>query len=214
MAPPAAAKDNSFAKLPTGAKLGLLVLLVGVIGAVYYFALHMPLADEIASSDQRYVTLQNELVQARARQQEYLRVRAELDSRESLDRQNMRILPEHAEIPAFLQDLNRLAELSGLRMTLVEPRPEEASEFYVRLPVTLSLAGRYHQLAKFFFNVSRLERAINMENIELSDPQVDGEDIVLKVGALATTFRRPAESDAAPAAGATPGQPAQPGARR
>lgn len=213
MAPPAGVKDNSFAKLPVGAKLGLLVLLVGVIGAVYYFALHMPLADEIAASDQRYLALQNDLVQARARQQEYLRVRAELDSRESLDRQNMRILPEHAEIPAFLQDLNRLAELSGLRMTLVEPRPEETSEFYVRLPVTLELAGRYHQLAKFFFNVSRLERAINMENIELGEPHQDGEDIVLKVGALATTFRRPAAPAAAPA-GQTAPAGGQPGAVR
>ena len=211
MAPPPGAKDNSFGKLPVGAKLGLLVLLVGVIGAVYYFALHMPLADEIASSDARYVTLQNDLVQARARQQEYLRVRAELDSRESLDRQNMRILPEHAEIPAFLQDLNRLAELSGLRMTLVEPRPEETSEFYTRLPVNLELAGRYHQLAKFFFNVSRLERAINMENIALGEPHQDGEDIVLKVGVLATTFRRPAAAPAAGQAG-QPAPPAQPGA--
>jgi len=111
MAAPSAAKDNSFAKLPVGAKLGLLVLLVGVICAVYYFALHMPLSDEIADLDQRYVQLQNELGQARARQQQYLQLRAELDSRDALDRQNLRILPEHAEMPAFLQDLNRLSGL-------------------------------------------------------------------------------------------------------
>jgi type IV pilus assembly protein PilO len=85
-------------------------------------------------------------------------------------------------------------------MRLVEPRPEEPQEQYVRLPVALHLSGRYHQLSRFFYNVSRLERAISMENIQLTEPTVTEEDVVLNVQVLATTFRRPGEEDAAPAA--------------
>lgn len=58
--------------------------------------------------------------------------------------------------------------------------------------MNLVLSGRYHQLAKFFHNVSRLQRAINMENITLSDPQEKGDGLVLRVNVLATTFRRKA----------------------
>jgi type IV pilus assembly protein PilO len=83
-------------------------------------------------------------------------------------------------------------------MTLVEPRPEEAQEYYVRIPVNLRLAGRYHQLAKFFYNVSRLERAINMENVHLTEPVVVGDEVRLSVDVLATTFRRPGEGDVPP----------------
>jgi hypothetical protein len=36
-----------------------------------------------------------------------------------------------------------------------------------------------------------LERAINMENISLTQPTRDGDDITLSVSVLATTFRRP-----------------------
>ena len=59
-----------------------------------------------------------------AQQKEYLKLREELANREALDRQNMRVLPDTAEIPAFLDDLNRLAELSGLRVGhgLASPR--------------------------------------------------------------------------------------------
>jgi type IV pilus assembly protein PilO len=53
----------------------------------------------------------------------------------------------------------------------------------------LSLTGRYHQIAKFFHGVGQLDRVINMENISLVDPKPDGEDIVVKVEALATAFR-------------------------
>ena len=68
------------------------------------------------------------------------------------------------------------------------------------------MSGRYHQLARFFYNVSRLERAISMENINLTEPHAVGEDILLNVEVLATTFRRPGEAElAAPPAGAPAG---------
>jgi Tfp pilus assembly protein PilO len=46
-------------------------------------------------------------------------------------------------------------------------------------------------LAKFFYNVSRLERAINMEDImvKVADRQNDGA-VQLAVNVRATTFRR------------------------
>jgi type IV pilus assembly protein PilO len=59
------------------------------------------------------------------------------------------------------------------------------------VPVALNIAGKFHQLTKFFYNVSRLERAINMENISLTQPTKDGEEIIMNVSVLATTFRRP-----------------------
>ncbi len=196
--------DQSFAKLPTAGKVGLLGLLVGLICAVYYFALHMSVADDIEQAHGRHGALQGDMREARARNAEYVRLREELASREGLDRGNLRALPEAAETAAFLQDLNRLAELSGLRIRLVEPRPEEPEQHYVRLPVNLQLTGRYHQLARFFYNVSRLDRLISMENIHLDDPHVDGEEVVLAVDVLATTYRRPTPEQP-PAAAAPPG---------
>ena len=53
-------------------------------------------------------------------------------------------------------------------MEQVAPRPRRSEEFYIKVPVALAIRGRYHELAKFFYNISRLERAINMEDIELS----------------------------------------------
>ena len=76
-------------------------------------------------------------------------------------------------------------------MRRVEPRPEQQEKLYTRIPVRLALTGRYHQLMKFFYNVSRLERAINMEDVTLSKPRLEGEEVVLDVNVMATTFRRP-----------------------
>jgi type IV pilus assembly protein PilO len=183
--------QNTFATLPPIAKIFLLFALLGLVSGGYYLGVHMGLEQETSEAQRRHEVLQNDLGQARERQKEYLKLREELASREALDRQNMRVLPDTAEIPAFLDDLNRLAELSGLRVGNVAPRPELSEQFFVRVPVFLSLGGKFHQLAKFFYNISRLERAINMENIALTQPVKDGDDVNLTVSVLATTFRRP-----------------------
>jgi type IV pilus assembly protein PilO len=202
----ASAPSSGFATLPTGAKVGLLVLMLGLVTALYYFVFHMSLTDEIDQATSQHAQLENDLRAAQQRQEEYLRLTQELAAREARDRDNKRVLPEEAEIPAFLQDLNRLAELSGLGMSLVEPRPEEPGPSYTRIPVTLALRGKYHQVAKFFYNVSRLERAIGMEDLQLREPQVVGEDVVLRINVRATTYRRPAPGAAqgAPARGGRP----------
>jgi type IV pilus assembly protein PilO len=186
-----ASAASTFNALPVPAKAFALVGILGLLSVGYYFGIHMGLEQEGEEAQRRHEVLQNDLNQARERQKEYLKLREELASREATDRQNLRVLPDTAEIPAFLDDLNRLAELSGLRVGQVNPRPEQSEQFFVRVPVALSLGGKFHQLARFFYNISRLERAINMDNIALTQPTKENDDINLTVSVLATTFRRP-----------------------
>jgi len=201
---------QTFATLAAPVKLVLGLMIGGIIALVYYFALHVPLVDEVEQAEGMHAQLQRQFSEAEERKNEYLRVRAELDGRAAIDRQNKRVLPERAEIPAFLQDLNRLAELSGLRLELVEPRPDEVDAQYVKIPVSLAFSGRYHQVAKFFFNVSQLDRAISMENVRLTDPTLVGEEISVKVAVLATTYRRPNATETSAATPGVPGAPATP----
>ena len=74
----------------------------------------------------------------------------------------------------------------------------------------LQITGRFHQIAKFIYEVGKQDRIINMENLELSDPKVEGDDVVLKASCLATTFHL--IKKAAPPAAGTPGAPGTPAA--
>jgi type IV pilus assembly protein PilO len=185
----------SFGSLPLGGKIFLLVLLLALLTSGYYLGVHMGLEEATDTAQKKHNTLEQQLKEAHERQKEYLKLREEVSAREALDRQNLRILPVTAEIPAFLDDLNRLAELSGLRMDRVQPNPETAEKFFVKVPVSLAIRGKYHELAKFFYNISRLERAINMEDIRVAvaEKVVVGGDASLTVSVRATTFRRKEE---------------------
>jgi len=182
--------QSDFSSLPIGAKVFILVALLTVVTAGYYAVFYMDVKERTEAAINKRVDLQANLSKAQQRQKEFLARREEVVGREALDRQHLRILPDKSEIPAFLDDMNRLAELSGLSMSKVTPMPHQSEKFFVKVPVNLAITGKYHQLAKFFYNISRLERAINMEDISMGSPKDIGGEMVLEVSVKATTFRR------------------------
>jgi exonuclease VII large subunit len=62
-----AAKDASFSSLPLAGKLFILVVLLGVVSAIYYFAFHMQLAEQIEGARDRAVALRERAAGAMAR---------------------------------------------------------------------------------------------------------------------------------------------------
>lgn len=194
---------SNFAQLPSATKALVLVLIVGLLTGAYYSLFYSPLESDLQAAKQQHVKLGQEQIAAKATLVEFVRVSETLLKRKSLDQQNRRVLPERAEIAAFLQDLNRTAELSGLSIDLVEPRAEEMKPLYVKVPVNIAISGSYHQVTKFFYSISQLDRAISLEDAELKvRPSKLGEPAtMLDVQVLATTFRKPAAADAAGKAG-------------
>ncbi len=184
--------EDRFIAIPGWGKALVLAGLLVLLGVGYYALVYSSISGEVQRGRQTQKQLQDQIRDAERREKQYLELTQELANREVADRQNRRILPENAEIAAFLQDLNRVAELSGLTIRLVEPRPELREELYAKIPVVLALTGRFHQMGKFFYNVSKLDRAISLENIRMSQPKLmPSGEMLIDVDVRATTYRRP-----------------------
>jgi type IV pilus assembly protein PilO len=187
-----ASLEDTFVGLPGWGKALALVGVLVLLSAGYYTLIHSSISGDLDAAVQKQKQLQDQIRDAERREKQYLDLTQELANREVADRQNRRVLPEDAEIAAFLQDLNRVAELSGLTIRLVEPRPEQRQELYSKIPVVLALTGRFHQMGKFFYNVSKLDRAISMENIRMTQPKLlPSGEMIIDVDVRATTYRRP-----------------------
>jgi type IV pilus assembly protein PilO len=184
-----AAGGSVLSKLPPLAKVGVGALFVVLIGAAYFVVFYGDLASSITAEKSREGRLRGELSEAMQNEFSYQKDLAELSERQQRQRELVKILPTETEYPAFLSSVQNVANVAGIALNAWSPMPEEAAEFYSRVPLKLQLTGRYHQIAKFFHGVSQLDRVINMENISLTEPKPDGEDIVVKVDALATAFR-------------------------
>lgn len=181
--------DSVLAKLPKPAKVGIGALFVLLIGVAYFVVFYGDLASSITAEKSREAALREELSVARKAEFSYQQDLAELSDRQQRQRELVKILPVDTEYPAFLSAVQNVANVSGIGLTAWSPQPEVPDQFYSRVPMKVELSGRYHQIAKFFYGVGQLDRVINMENITLIDPKLEGEDMVLKVEALATAFR-------------------------
>jgi type IV pilus assembly protein PilO len=181
--------ELSLGRLPTSARFGIGAGLLALVAAAYYVVFYTEMDGKISGAHSRESQLRGELSEARKAEFAYEKDMAELTQRQQRQRELNKVLPTSNEYPAFLSAVQNVANVSGVALTAWAPASEVPEKFYARIPMKLELAGRYHQIAKFFHGVGQLDRIINMENISLTDPKVVGEDVVLKVDALATAFR-------------------------
>ncbi|MCA9648176.1 MAG: type 4a pilus biogenesis protein PilO [Polyangiaceae bacterium] len=197
--------ESALSRLSLAAKV-IIVSVVMLAGAAVYFALfHTEVNSRIQAAGNKETKLLDELKTARKNEFAYQKDLQELTERQQRQRELNKVLPQTTEYPSFLSALQSVANVSGISLTAWSPEPEVPEQFYARVPMKIEISGRYHQLAKFFYQVGQLDRIINIENISVTEPKKDGDDFFIKVVALATAFKA--------AENATAGEPGKPGGR-
>jgi type IV pilus assembly protein PilO len=211
MAPPPAAKAGP--KVGTGAKLLLGLAGLAVVALVYYFFFWSDLSNAVTAAKDRNGQLQGEDQAASLAYKAYVDDSTRLEEKKARARDLNKVLPETAEIASFLQAVNQQAEIAGLKVKTVNPMESQKQPFYARVPVKLAVTGKFHQIAKFFAGISRLDRIINVENIEMGQPKIgDNDETTLKASCLTTTIHSLPKPTASASGSAAPGAPPPPGA--
>ena len=95
-------------------------------------------------------------------------------------------LPNQSEIGDLLVDINKAAQTRGLLVDLFKPGGEVTKEFYAEVPITLQLAGGYHDVGSFAGDVAQLPRIVTLNDIDLVGNPKDG-SLIMKT--TAKTFR-------------------------
>lgn len=191
------ALSDSLAKLPLIARVGVGVAVVALTGVTYYVVFYGEIASAIDAAKAQEQQLSQDLQAARKAEFAYQKDLAELADRQQGQRELNRVLPMQSEYPAFLSAIQNVANVAGVQLAAWTPSPEVSEQFYVRVPMKLELIGRYHQIAKFFYGVSQLDRIINLENVVITKPEIKGEDVLVQAETLATAFRAVADTGAA-----------------
>ena len=200
----------SLNRLPIAGKIGVGALLVSLLGVAYYVLLHTDVAARIDREKHNTGELEAELSRQNQSKASYFADRDELAMRQQKQRELNKVLPTDTEAATFLSAIQAVSNISGIDLKAWTPLEEVPQAFFAKVPMRMQITGRFHQIAKFIYEVGKQDRIINMENLELGDPKVEGEDVVLKASCLATTFhltkKAPPPAPGAPAVPAAPGQ--------
>ena len=100
----------------------------------------------------------------------------------------LRQLPSDTEVPGLLEDITRTGLGSGLEFEEIKLWPEVAQQFYIELPIQITVTGAYHDLATFVSGVAGLPRIVTLHDFDLAPADPEGGP-KLRMSILAKTYR-------------------------
>ena len=202
-----ATSQLSLAKLPGWGKLALGAFFMLALFGIYWVVFYSDISAKRTTADGDKTRLAGELSTQSATKASFMKDKADLATMQLHQKDLNKALPENTEAPAFLSALQQVANVSGVDLIGWQPEDEQTQSFYAKFPMKLEMSGKFHQLAKFAYEAGRVERIINVENLEMSDPKVEGDEVKLKAKCVATTFHAVKPK---PATSGAPGAPAPP----
>lgn len=174
-------------RLPPIAKAGVGVLFAVLIGLLYFVVFYSDVDNDITKAATKEKNLRDQLAEAEKSREEYQKDADEKTRREQQAREQKKILPDDPEMPAFLSTLQDVATVSGVNLMSWSPTEEVPEEYYAKVPMKLTLSGKFHQVVKFFHSVGQQDRIINVEDIHIKKVKVESDDV--DVECRATAFR-------------------------
>jgi Tfp pilus assembly protein PilO len=209
------------------------VLMAGVIGGAGVVSYHYlyagfpkaiadfnPIGESEGTLRAGIVERENELARERQEVQRGLEAERRLvDFREELKVLEQQfndlkvVLPEKRDVADMLRRIQTLATQSSLVVKVFRPQAVVSKQLHQEWPMALELEGNFHDLARFFDQVSKVPRIINVGGIAIkgAKDKAPTDPMTITANCTATTF---VLLDEPSKKGAKPGAPGAPKATR
>ena len=186
---------------------GLVVgLLVG--GILFWLAHYLwlaPVKRDIASLQAQLEDLQTKIQEGRSARARLPQFREQVRRLELELDKLLRILPARLNTQEILRNVRNLAERGDFDLKIFQPGRLTDKDFYKEWPISITLTGRYHNLAIDFDQIRRYPRIFNIENLTIRalGDQSKGQTLTTSFVAKTFVYSTPPPDEA--------GSPAQPG---
>jgi len=169
----------------TGILIGLIVLLIGVDWSFDY----SPRSQRIFALQQEITGVQDDLDRKRKLTEDLPKLKKQLKGLDRMLNKAVTQLPGRKEIPELLSNISAKAREAGLEVLIFRPQGENPRDFYAEIPVDIVVRGGFHNVVTFFDEVGRLNRLVNVRNIEMRSPKINGAKLSVQTSTQAVTFR-------------------------
>lgn len=160
-----------------------------VIAGGYIYVL-TPLREELATAQQQEASLKTTFEDKANKAANLEAYRKQMVEMEALFKALVSQLPSDTEVPGLLEDISQIGEKSGLKIKEIGLQPEQSKEIFVELPISLSLAGAYHDLGSFVSGIASMPRIVTLHDFTITrDPAAGAGNGQLNVSILAKTYR-------------------------
>ncbi len=175
-------------KLNRRNRLSICLAALVLVGGAYYYFFFMPRQARLQEVSLTLDARNNKLITVKRQARSLKEWETKMARVEEAFYFATRALPDKKEIPSLLKSVSRAGSSAGLNIVLFQPDPEVNRDFYKEIPLSMKMEGNYLQIAEFFFQVSRLNRIVNIRNIALRRNKSDSGVIDMDCKAVTYMF--------------------------
>ena len=180
---------NRILLLTKAQKVGLLAGLILMIVGLDWTFFYSPLSIRIFDLEEQIKNARIERIRKKNLTRDSAKLKKQLDELNQMLRKAVAQLPDRKEIPELLSSISGRAREAGLEILIFRPQAENLRDFYAEIPVDIVVRGGFHNVVTFFDEVGRLNRLVNIRNIEMRNPEVKGTKMSVQTSTQAITFR-------------------------
>ena len=195
--------ENSFVeKIEKIKMLYRVLILVGtvvVLAGLFVFLFYLPKSEQISLVEQEISVLEQKIAQAKIRTKNLAKLEGEEAEVEAQFHAALTLLPNQREIPTLLSNITQLGSDADLDFLFFSPQRERSRDFFIEIPVSMEVAGNYHNVALFFEKVGHMKRIVNILNVSMKPDKERSTNLKTRCDAVTYRFKgkddEQAESD-------------------
>jgi Tfp pilus assembly protein PilO len=184
--------------------VGLVIgLVVGSVLAVVGYQMKLKdMRSQIAGQERTMAELKDQIRRGEAAQAQLPQFEENVAKLEAQLADLLKILPDRRNVHELIRQVRALAEREDFTLTRFTTGRQTQRDYFNEWPITISLQGTYHNLARFFDRMSRFSRIINVDDLRLSSVRNQRPNRTVGASFVAKTFiYREEAPPAAPASG-------------
>jgi type IV pilus assembly protein PilO len=177
---------NNIGAWPTPVKAIILALILALVLVLGYFLYLTDKQKTLEAAEKQEQTLREEY-KAKAFDAANLdEYRQQMVEMEASFGALLRQLPSDTEVPGLIEDITTTALDNELSIQSIDLQPERKAEFYVELPITITVTGSFHDLGAFVSGVANLSRIVTLHDFTIKPEDSPAR---LQMSILAKTYR-------------------------
>ena len=157
-----------FDEMSALARGGIILLVVVLVCVGVYYALLNDIGQKNKALETQIAAKERENAQLRQLEPELNKLNSQISGlQQQIDTEKL-IVPEDKDPDQFIKLLHDTASAAGIKIRRYTAMPGANHEFYGEVPFTIDIDGPYYAVLNFFERVARLERIVNITNMQMA----------------------------------------------
>jgi len=153
-----------------GRKFGITIGAVVVIAAVVGYLVLWPMYEGNKTKESALKTEQAQIASLKQFENQERSLDSNIEQlKQQLERQRT-VVPDDKQADQFIHSLQEQAAAAGIEIRRYTAKPIATRDYYSEVPFEIDLDGSYYGVRDFFDRVGRLERIVNISNLQMATP--------------------------------------------